>query len=71
MIAKAGSKDLRLALQPPECSGVDNAIPVALKVAAVSVRGFRKSAASLTLRTKRKSAQHSFENNYLVSWPES
>jgi hypothetical protein len=45
MVGKPGSKDLRFALQPTERSGMDNTITVALKVASVGVRWFRKSAA--------------------------
>ena len=67
MIGKSGSKDLRLAFEPAECSGMDDAIPVALEIASIGVRWFRKSAASQTLRTKRKSAQHCSRTNYFVS----
>src|SRR4051794_36579262 len=62
MVGKTRSKDLRLAFQPPERSGMDDAVTVALKIASVRVGWFRKSAASQTPWTKRNSVQHSLEN---------
>jgi hypothetical protein len=59
VIGKTGGKHLRFAFQSAECSGVDNAVAVALEIASISVGRFRKSAAAQTLWTKAKSAQHS------------
>ena len=62
MVGKASREDLSFPFQAAECPGMDDAVSVALKVASVRMRRFRKSAASQTPWTKRKSAQHSLEN---------
>src|SRR5580765_223446 len=58
MIGEAPREDLRLCFQPPECSGVDDAVAIALKVVAVGMLELRIAPTARLFNTNRVISEH-------------
>jgi hypothetical protein len=58
MVGEAGSEDLRLGFQPPECARVDDAVAVALKGVSVWMFGLGILTTTALLDWKLQPRQH-------------
>lgn len=67
MIREPGREHLCFPFEAPESARVNNAVAIALEIAAIRMPWFRESASVQTIWTQSKSGQHS-SASYWFNW---